>query len=195
MIDKRIRTIWKDINRRCKSDGDRSKKWPTYKSSTCDFEDLADFADWANVQPGFHMRDGDGNSYQLDKDIIIAGNKAYSREACCFVPARINTILTSCIGARGAWPVGVSWNIRDRKFASKIRINGVRRYLGYFDDPLQAHAAWQEAKAQEIRNAVASYESSLGVDVRVVDALLKRADGIDSDRAQGLETMEQQPCA
>lgn len=40
---------------------------------------------------------------------------------------------------------GVSWHKRDRKWRAKIQVDGKRRYLGHFDTPEEAHAAYCEA--------------------------------------------------
>jgi hypothetical protein len=44
--------------------------------------------------------------------------------------------------------MGVSWHDRDRKWHAQIRVAGKKRYLGSFDCPEQAHAAYLAAKAQ-----------------------------------------------
>lgn len=55
------------------------------------------FAAWAINQVGYGMK-----SWQLDKDILISGNREYSPSACCFVPARINSlIIRSDVKGRG----------------------------------------------------------------------------------------------
>jgi hypothetical protein len=40
---------------------------------------------------------------------------------------------------------GVSWHATKRKWKAEIGVNGRRRYLGYFSDPAEAHAAYVTA--------------------------------------------------
>jgi len=55
------------------------------------------FAGWAVDQVGYGLK-----GWQLDKDILVSGNREYSPSACCFVPARINSlIIRSDVKGRG----------------------------------------------------------------------------------------------
>jgi hypothetical protein len=40
---------------------------------------------------------------------------------------------------------GVTWHKRDRKWTAAIRVNGKRKYLGYFNTENAAGAAYDEA--------------------------------------------------
>ena len=42
---------------------------------------------------------------------------------------------------------GYSWNKQHNKYMARIKVNGVLRYLGYYDTPREARAAYLEAKA------------------------------------------------
>ena len=44
---------------------------------------------------------------ELDKDILIKGNKIYSPTTCIFVPQRINRLFTKSNKNRGEYPIGV----------------------------------------------------------------------------------------
>ncbi len=45
--------------------------------------------------------------WQLDKDILIKNNKIYSPATCCFVPQRLNALLTLRRNHRGNYAIGV----------------------------------------------------------------------------------------
>lgn len=41
--------------------------------------------------------------------------------------------------------LGVSWNKREKKWRSAIKVNKITKTLGYFDDPKEAHLTYLEA--------------------------------------------------
>lgn len=44
--------------------------------------------------------------------------------------------------------LGVSWNKQHKKWQAKLMAHKVRHHVGYFSDPVEAHAAYMEAKAR-----------------------------------------------
>lgn len=43
---------------------------------------------------------------------------------------------------------GVSWSATKGKYRARFRVGGVERLLGYWDDPMEAAAAYQKAKQE-----------------------------------------------
>lgn len=82
--------IWKAMLTRCYSPS-YQHKFPAYNGCSVDTEWLlySNFNKWYELT--YPMN---GNRYQLDKDILIQGNKVYSKSTCCWVPANINKLLT-----------------------------------------------------------------------------------------------------
>ena len=93
--------IWNAMLQRCYSDKYQAKN-PTYVGcSVCDeWLLLSTFKIWFDA----NYRDG----MELDKDILITGNKVYGPAACRFVPHHINRLLTDSGAIRGDYPLGVS---------------------------------------------------------------------------------------
>lgn len=114
---------------------------PTYTGVEVhqDWHIFSNFLNWfqANYVPG----------YDLDKDILVDGNKIYNPEACLFVPQYINSFLTLHNAKRGVLPIGVS--AKSGKYESRISGSKHRKHLGYFDTPALAHKAWQKAKLEQ----------------------------------------------
>jgi hypothetical protein len=52
-----------------------------------EFKNAQTFCDWAVQQPGW------GLGYDLEKDLLVDGNREYSSEACCFLPADLNMVI------------------------------------------------------------------------------------------------------
>ena len=108
---------------------------------------------------------------QIDKDLLIKGNKIYSPETCCFLPQTINSMLTKNNKKRGEYPIGVSYIQRDRVFRSQC-LNGKRKRvsLGDYDNVDDAFYAYKRYKEQVIKEYAEKYKYVL--EERVYDALM-----------------------
>ena len=123
------------------------------------------FKNWCSKQVGF------GNKgWQLDKDILIKGNKIYSEDTCCFVPAEINSLFIKCDRSRGEYPIGVNYHKRDRKYVAKISRFKEDIHLGYFYTPDEAFNAYKEAKEAYIKEVANKWKDQ--IDLRVYEALM-----------------------
>lgn len=124
---------------------------------------------FSNFKAWMEAQDWEGK--QLDKDLLVRGNKMYSPETCCFISSVINSFITECNKSRGQWPIGVYWFKRQGKFKACCRnpITGIREYLGYFDDPNIAHQAWLVRKL-ELAKLLAAEQG----DLMVAKALIER---------------------
>ena len=91
------------------------------------------------------MIEQDYEGKHLDKDLLIPGNKIYGPDTCVFVDSQTNTLLIDRAAARGEWPIGVDKS-RNR-YRANIRRDGKLVFLGYYDTPELAHAAYCGAKA------------------------------------------------
>ena len=123
---------------------------------------LSNFAQWfyANYTEG----------YQLDKDILIKGNKVYSPETCCFVPQRINTLLVA--PPKGKYSRGVS-TFRNGKYVCSISLSKSKKHLGCFDTQEDAFCAYKDAKEKYIKELAEKYFQEGKITQRVYDALMK----------------------
>ena len=113
----------------------------------------------------------------LNKDILQKGNKLYSKDTCCFVPAEVNNLLTKSDKARGEWPVGVCFERPRGKFMAKLRINGKQKFLGLFTTPEEAFQAYKLAKEAQIKVVAEKWKHQL--DERVYLALMAYEVNID----------------
>lgn len=115
---------------------------PTYEGvSVCkEWHTFSIFAKWMCKQ--------DWQGKQLDKDILVEGNKIYSPETCVFVSAKVNIFLTDSGKIRGNYPIGVSLHKGCGKFSARVNNGEKGKYinLGYFDNAADAHFAWKREK-------------------------------------------------
>ena len=140
-------------------------KRPTYiGASVCDeWKYFMNFRAWMMAQ--------DWRDKQLDKDIIVPGNKHYSPETCAFVDRRINTLLLDSVSSRGKYPIGVSYHKIAKKYRAEINMNGKSRHLGMFDTLEDASLAYRKEKSRHVCHIALTQVD----DPRVRAGLLKHA--------------------
>lgn len=159
--------VWVRMLCRCYNKSSKTRQ-PTYKDCTVskNFLNFQYFAEWCNQQIGFGLKD-----YQLDKDILVKGNKVYSEDTCVFVPREINFLLLDHAARRGDYPIGVSYNKGNDKFQASLSKYGKVFNLGYFPTAEQAAQCYREAKEAHVKVIAEFYKGS--VDPRVHAALMK----------------------
>lgn len=133
------RVVWRDMLRRCYSH-EYQEKNKTYSGCYVvdDWLNESAFGEW------FSLNYVEG--FELDKDLILPGNKCYGPDTCIFVPKHINSFCTSIQEKSSSLPVGCAWHSRMGLYQSYIRINGVKVHLGYYHSPNDAHNRWFEKK-------------------------------------------------
>jgi hypothetical protein len=146
-------TIWRAMLSRCYS-SKSSGKDITYKGCSVakDWHNFQVFAKW--------FEDNYVDGYELDKDLLVVGNKVYSEDTCVFIPRRFNCFITGKSLNRRL-PVGVYYHHNKSKpyEACCSNENGTKEYLGYFNTPEQASLAWKKCKL------AAANKLKLGLDV------------------------------
>ena len=173
-------SCWREMLRGCyDQNAQKRRKSSSYKGCTvCDeWLTLSNFKDWYDkqyVEPDF----------QLDKDIIKAGNKVYCPEYCSFVPKNLNKLLLDSSASRGYLLLGVTRNNyicktkKENKQPFTSRCGSILRgYLhSYHKTELEAHNAWRLNKADVIEELVEKYWSDFpNLDIRIKYAFLERA--------------------
>ena len=147
---------------------DSRNKYPTYKDCEAseNFKSFEYFYEWCNNQIGF------GNEgWQLDKDLLIKGNKIYSENTCVFLPNEINILLTKRTALRGEYLIGVSWSKTNKAFVAQINKNkGKQEYLGSFATELEAFNAYKTAKESFVKEQADNWKSQ--IDIRAYNALM-----------------------
>lgn len=135
-------------------------KNPTYNNATVceEWKCLQNFGDWFEKKyiQNFH----------LDKDILVKGNKLYSPETCCFVPAEINSLFTN---HTLTCPEDMKIRKGYEKYRVRININKKLITLGSFDTPEEAFQAYKIAKEGYIKELAQKWKDIL--EPRVYKAL------------------------
>jgi hypothetical protein len=163
--------VWLDIRKRCNPIGLTQKKEPSYIGCSMSdlFQDFNLFADWHTEQVGYGLQ-----GYQIDKDILLTGNKVYCEDFCVLVPQALNNFLLAHERRRGPYPQGMSLHKRTGKLQVEVSGYGTQRYIGLFDTVEAAMTAYKRAKDAEARLWVGRLKAGeFVVDRRVIDALDK----------------------
>lgn len=155
-------STWRRMMQRC-YDGKFKIKNPTYKDAqVCEeWHNFQNFSQWFEK----NYYEIDEQQMDLDKDILIKGNKVYSPETCVFVPHNINMIFVKCDKVRGNLPIGVLYNKDCHDYEcrlSKVAINEKRvSLLGHFDNPIDAFYKYKYEKEKYIKQVADKYKNQI----------------------------------
>ena len=155
---------WTNMIKRCYSIKTQNNQ-PTYIGCTVSDEWLtfSVFKKWMESQYW--------EGKQLDKDLLVEGNKVYSPETCVFVTRMVNNFTTDRGNDRGEFLIGVIWYKPIEKFISQCSnpFTKKKENLGYFTSEQEAHEAWTKRKLE------LAYElAAIQTDTRVAKALISR---------------------
>lgn len=116
------------------------------------------------------MEKQDWKDKQIDKDLLVEGNKVYGPEFCCFLRQSVNNFIVDRRNKRGKYKIGVYFDKIKGKFKSQCNDgSGNKVSLGYYETEDEAHKAWRTYKAK-MAQKIASEET----DHRIINALLVR---------------------
>jgi hypothetical protein len=160
---------WYGLLLRCYSEA-ALKQSPTYRGCTiCD--------EWLNFSVFKQWMEGqEWEDKQLDKDLLVEGNKIYSPDTCVFISSNLNMFLSGERFSKGRTLLGTSWAKDKSKFAAHCRDPSFpeksSKSLGYFDTEKEAHEAWKSKKHEHAKEY-----AKMQTDPRVVLALENRYKG------------------
>lgn len=145
---------WKSMLTRCYSSKSINKN-STYKNCyVCDeWLSLSNFKKWMTKQ--------DWKNKDLDKDIVLTGNKIYSPITCIFVSHRVNSLLNNQEKNRGKFSQGVTLNKRSKKFFVRCRSHNKVNQLGTFKLETDASNAYKKFKSALILKIASEQEQPL----------------------------------
>ena len=157
--------IWAHMLERCYSPL-LKKRAPGYEGVTCcdRWHNFQHFCEDIHAY-GQNIYDKDAK-YELDKDLLVPGNKVYCPERCCLLPTELNGMLTQATRSRGELPIGV-WRDYDRGgyragFSKKdcTHTSGQR-----FKTPEEAFAWYKREKEAYVRERTEVWSDKLAPNV------------------------------
>jgi len=142
---------WDAMLQRC-YDPKLHKRHPSYESCTVceEWIDFQNFAEW------FSNNNIEG--FQLDKDLLVKGNKIYSPETCCFIPQEVNLALIKPMNKREL-PLGVYKHCH--KFVTHIKYDKVSKYVGIFSTIEEAANCYKQEKKKQLVEFAEKYKELL----------------------------------
>lgn len=148
---------WCSMLQRCYSDKFHARN-PTYKGCQVDsqWHNLQDFAKWY-VGNKYNI-----HGYQLDKDILVEGNRVYSPEFCHLVPSQINSLILNGTGLEAN-----VFQCKSTKLYTAYMVKGDRfgSVIGKFDSLEEAELEYYLAKNKHIRSKALEFRGRIDDDV------------------------------
>ena len=163
-IDKKSYHVWSAMIRRCYENKNIAyKDWIVCDEWLC----YANFKNWFDE----NYYEIDNEKIELDKDILVKGNKVYSPNTCVFVPSYVNCVILLNKKQRGKLPVGICYIEKYKKYSVSVSINKKRQFIGNYNDISTAFQAYKQAKENEIKRVADLYKNI--IPKNVYDALYK----------------------
>ena len=146
---------WRGLFKRCYDEKSLAKS-PTYRE--CDvcneWHNYQVFGDWYDE----NYYEVPNEKMELEKDILVKGNKLYSPETCIFVPKTINNLFIRTNLRRRNLPTGVT-KYKDKYMATvSNKKENNSQYIGTFDTPEKAFMAYKKAKEEIIKEYAEIYK-------------------------------------
>lgn len=165
---------------------------PTYISCTLhnSWLKFSAFSEWYEAQPYHDMK-----GYDLDKDLLVPGNKEYGPNTCLIIPQSLNAILTSrytnisgnasvyrCV----QYAPGRSkpWKVTTHNGASATKV------LGYFATEDEAGECAAAYRRKSILGVAAGMLATGEIDDRIYQAAVKYADYVIDEFRKIRDTRE-----
>ena len=158
--------LWVTMLGRC-YDENKQIRQPTYIGCTVsdNLKYFPYFKEWCSKQVGFN-----NDGWDLDKDILIKGNKVYSESTCCFVPQEVNKLFTKVDKSRGSLLIGVHFYKKTKKYCASMGVDSKTKRLGYYSTEQEAFQAYKNGKETHVKRVANRWKDQ--IDVRVYEALM-----------------------
>lgn len=146
--------IWKEMIGRCYCP--KVSEYNNYGGNgvtVCkEWLNFQNFADW-------YYNNCYNESFVIDKDFLVKGNKIYSPNYCCFIPKEINTAITWRFQCRGNTPIGV--RIKNNKIIAQINYMNKKKHIGTFSTIEEAFRAYKKEKETCLKEYANKYKNIL----------------------------------
>lgn len=122
------------------------------------WHNFQNFAKWCDNREDYQ------SGWEIDKDIIVKGNKEYHPEKCCFVPARINSLIIRSENITGYW------SDKDKRWYFSYRDKDSKKIRKGFMTQEEGQNWYAENKEKIVKELAEIYKNS--IDKRAYDGLI-----------------------
>lgn len=133
---------------------------PTYKDCTVcnEWHNFQNFAEWFEN----NYYEIPGEIMDLDKDILVEGNKVYSPDTCVIIPQFLNKIFNHTKNKKSGLPLGVKKNSVNRYTAYCSQGRGNEIFCGTYNTPEDAfYLGYLPMKKKLAKEKIDSYKEYL----------------------------------
>jgi hypothetical protein len=124
--------------------------------SVCnEWHNFQKFADWYDENYYTVSRE----EMNLDKDILVKGNKVYSPETCIFAPKNINILFIKSSAARGNLPIGVT--LSRNSYMMQYHDENGKLINAAFKNSSEAFQAYKNGKERTIQKVAEKYKCDI----------------------------------
>lgn len=168
-VTKRSYVTWTGMLNRC-YDQKFQEQHPSYKGCTVcnDWLFYSNFEIWYNNNIPDKI-----NRWELDKDILVQGNKEYSPDTCCFVPQKINSLLINPSASRGKCPIGVTFSKKSCSFRAAYSSSGEKYHKEGFSTAGEAFDFYKKFKYKSIKETADTTLKEQLINEKIYNALLR----------------------
>lgn len=149
---------WREMIRRCYGElRKRELKNKNYEKCYVGYKwkNFQNFGKWFDE----NYYEINGQTMNLDKDLLVRNNHVYSAKKCVFLPQDINKAIMNNNNRRGKYPLGVSFN--KSKNAFQVACSTLKEvygtHIGTFYNSTEAFYAYKKEKEKRLKELADSY--------------------------------------
>lgn len=145
---------WVSMLSRCYNEK-YTKSITAYKGCFVDerWHNFQNFAQWYKENYNPETMQG----WQLDKDILVKGNKIYSPKTCCFVPTEINNAFANSLITNRKLPLGVTFNKKLNKYIAATS----RKHICTAFTAEEAFSEYKKVKEERIKELAEKWKGKI----------------------------------
>lgn len=152
---------WKGMLERCYTQDTKIRvRNNSYKDITVceEWLNFQNFAKW--FEENYNPKTMKG--WNLDKDILIEGNKIYSPDACSFVPPEINVLFKTYSNKNVDFiEEGIRKYKKEEKYSVYFCEDSIQKCRGTFITLLEAQKFYKELKEDKVKTTALKYKKTL----------------------------------